>query len=461
MHVHMLGICGTAMAALAGTLQAQGHRVTGSDNQVYPPMSDHLDALGIVYHQGYKPENIPQDADLVVVGNVIQESNPEAQAMRDRGLEFVSMAQAIKQYAIGERRTVAMVGTHGKTTTTALAAHVLVSLGADPGFLIGGIAKNFGTNFRLGEGRVFVIEGDEYDTAYFDKTPKFFKYQPDIVILTSLEFDHADIYQDLGQIKGLFRDLLVGMPKDGLVIACVDDANVAEILPEASCQALTYGFSPQANFQLSQWETRQTHSSLHTSHGPWQAEWRLPMAGRHNAQNVGAVVALARHLGYDDSRIQTALDSFQGVKRRQEVRGEVNGITVIDDFAHHPTAVALTIEAMQHKYPGRRLWAVFEPRSFTARSNRFQKEFQQALSAADRVLLARPYASGYSSGITPMDTVAMAGSLESEGSWAMAPENTDALLDVLSRETATGDVVLIMSNGGFDNLHERLLESLA
>jgi UDP-N-acetylmuramate: L-alanyl-gamma-D-glutamyl-meso-diaminopimelate ligase len=456
----MLGICGTAMTALAGCLQAVGVRVTGSDEHAYPPMSEHLAALGIACAEGYRAGNIPPDAGLVVVGNVIRESNPEAVEMRRRGLPHLSMAEAVKRFAIGERHTVAVVGTHGKTTTTALAAHVLTGLGADPGFLVGGIANNFAGNFRLGGGSLFVVEGDEYDTAYFDKTPKFFKYGARTLIFTSLEFDHADIYPDLDAIRAQFARLLGGMPTDGRVIACTDDPEVQALLPRASCEAVGYGFSAGASWRLESWEDTGAAARFTLRREGRRAAWQSPLPGRHNALNAAAVVALAQGLGYPEAAIQAALLTFRGVMRRQEVRGEVDGITVIDDFAHHPTAVALTVEAIRRRYPGRRLWAVFEPRSFTARSARFQREFGEALAGAERILLARPFASDYSAGVAPLDTAAVAAHLRARGRWAEACESTARLLETLAAAAEPGDVVLIMSNGGFDDIHERLLAAL-
>ncbi len=458
--VHLLGICGTAMTALAGSLHAQGVRVTGSDEHPYPPMSEHLAALGIPFREGYRPEHIPADVALVVVGNVIRESNPEAQEMRRRGLPHISMAEAVKRFAIGARHTIAIVGTHGKTTTTALAAHALVELGADPGFLIGGIATNFASNFRVGGGAFFVIEGDEYDTAYFDKTPKFFKYGPHTLLFTSLEFDHADIYADLAAIRTQFAALLRGLPADGRLIACADDPNVRGLLGEPHCAETSYGFGPQAACRLADWADDGSSASFTTDWEGRRERWRLPLPGRHNALNAAAVIVLCRALGYAAAPIQAALERFRGVKRRQEVRGVADGVTVIDDFAHHPTAVALTIEAIQRRYAGRPLWAVLEPRSFTARSRRFQAEFGEALAAAEHVVLAQPFASDYSAGVERLDTAAIAETLRAHGRDAVACRSTDEVLARLSAAAAPGDVVLIMSNGGFDAIHERLLQAL-
>jgi len=361
---------------------------------------------------------------------------------------------------------------------------VLTGLGLDPGFLIGGIARNFGSNFRLGPGAVFVIEGDEYDTAYFDKTPKFFKYRPDIVIFTSCEFDHADIYADLDAIKGQFGLLLESLPADGLVIACADDPNVVELLPRASCPVLTYGFSAGAEIMLAGWRPLEGSGGEHRPAAEFSLageQWTVPMAGSYNALNAAAVIAMARelekrglahkgltaHSGASNTAsptgggaLQDALSSFLGVKRRQEVRGEAGGVMVMDDFAHHPTAVALTIAGIRKGYPGRRVWAVFEPRSFTARTARFQDDFGRALAGAERVVLARPFTSSYSEGQQYLDSEALAGTLRAQGVWAEAPGDTTAIITLLARHCRPGDIVLIMSNGGFDNIHQRLLESL-
>ena len=478
LRVHLLGICGTAMAALAGSLQAMGHRVTGSDEHVYPPMSDHLAALGIAFREGYRPENIPPDADLAIVGNVIRASNPEAQALRARGLPFLSMAEAVQRFAIRGRYTVAVVGTHGKTTTTALAAHTLVELGADPGFLIGGIARNFNSNFRVGAGSRFVIEGDEYDTAYFDKTPKFFKYKPTALLFTSLEFDHADIYPDLDAIRAQFGKLLAGMPADGLVVACADAPNVAALLPRAACAVVTYGFSPGAHCRLSGWRAEGDGAVFRTEFSGPLAEaggahtWRVPLSGGYNALNAAAVWVLARRLGYDAPAVQRAFSSFQGVKRRQELRGEASGVCVIDDFAHHPTAIGLTIEAMAKRYPGRRLWAVFEPRSFTARGEHFRDAYPAAFLAADRTVLAPAFQSAAAAPATPapgaappapgrLDSGAVAAALRAQGRWAESPPTTQAIVELIAAQAEPGDVVLVMSNGGFENLIDRLLAALA
>ncbi|MDH4224568.1 MAG: Mur ligase family protein [Deltaproteobacteria bacterium] len=461
-NIHLLGICGTAMAALAGALQAQGYRVTGTDEHVYPPISTQLEQLGILFNQGYKAENIPPDTDLVVVGNVIRRVNPEAVEMTARGLDCLSMAEAVYRYAIRGRTTLAVVGTHGKSTTTTLAAHVLVDAGVDPGFLIGGIPLNFGVNFRLGQGDTFVIEGDEYDTAYFDKTPKFFKYRPSMVIFTSLEFDHADIYADLEAIRPHFAQLVAGLPPQGLLVAAADDPNVMALVPQAACPVVTYGFSATADCRLDNLRVGPQTTEFTTT---WRGEthpWSVPMAGDYNALNAAAVMVAACHIpGVTPQAVQKGFDSFKGIKRRQEVRGVADGVTVLDDFAHHPTAVDLTVRAIRQKYPAGTLWAVFEPRSFTARSSRFQTEFARSFDQADRVMFPPPYRPPGGSGGELLDPEQLAEAIRERGPDARAFADTDAILAELVKQAKPGDTVLIMSNGGFDNIHARLLEALS
>jgi UDP-N-acetylmuramate: L-alanyl-gamma-D-glutamyl-meso-diaminopimelate ligase len=490
--IHFLGICGTAMAALAGSLHQMGYRVTGTDEHVYPPMSDHLAALGIRFGEGYRPENLPPDADLVIVGNVIRAGNPEAEAMRLRGVPYLSMAEAVQRFAIAGRHTVATVGTHGKTTTTALAAHVLVEAGLDPGFLIGGIARNFNSNFRVGQGPYFVIEGDEYDTAYFDKTPKFFKYRPSTLLFTSLEFDHADIYPDLDAIRAQFAKLLAGLPRDGVVAACVDDPNVAALLPGSAAPVVTYGFSLGAACRIGQWRPDGEGATFETHWEGAVQPWRISLPGEYNALNAAAVIVAGRRLGLDAAVIQRAFDGFLGVKRRQEERGEPGGILVIDDFAHHPTAIRVTLAGLRRKYAGRRLWAVFEPRSFTARSPVFRDAFPGAFQAADRTLIAPAFQPNPASAVglseapaanavrlreapavgavgTPeapqgtarLDSAQVAAAIRAQGGWAEAPASTQAILERLAAESRPGDVIVVMSNGGFEGLIPRLLQSLA
>ncbi len=452
-HAHLLGICGTGMAALAGLLQQRGIAVTGSDEHVYPPMSDHLASLAIPVTEGYAPENIPAGADLIVVGNVIREANPEAAEMRRRGLPFLSMAEAVRRFAIGSRRSIVVAGTHGKTTITALAAHTLRELGADPGFLIGGIARNFGSNFHLGGGDRFVIEGDEYDTAYFDKTPKFFKYNPHTLLFTSLEFDHGDIYPDLEAIRLQFARLMELLPPGGLLVAHGDDSQVAALLPRARCPVVTYGLGERNECRLSGVRVDAEGTAFRTA---WRGEansWHIPLAGGYNALNAAAVAVLAQTLGYAPDAVQAAFAGFQGVKRRQEIRGEANGVTVIDDFAHHPTAIRVTLQALRDRVGGDEIIAVIEPRSHTMRLGTLRDELVTCCAAADSAIWYRPETLKWD--ITDISRR------------SVVPATVEKNLERLIRRIATEPPpihgkrhIVIMSNGSFGGIHGKLIAAL-
>lgn len=463
--VHLLGICGTGMTALASGLSRLGVRVSGSDAQVYPPMSSLLAQQGIPCLQGYRAENLPAEVEWVVVGNVIRADNAEALAAKALGLQCISMPQAVRRWLIGERAAACVTGTHGKSTTSSMLAHLLGALGKQPGFLVGGVARNTEKNFALGAAEApFVIEGDEYDSAYFDKTPKFHKYCPQWLICTSLEFDHADIYADLAAIRAEFRKLVQGMPPEGLVIGCADDAEVDVLLETAPCRTLRYGFSERAELRLTDWRAEGAQCRFSIQGMDAAQLWQLPLMGRYNALNAAAALACAQALGCATPALHQALKSFQGVRRRQEVRGHAAGVTVVDDFAHHPTAVRLTLEALALGFAGRRLWAVFEPRSYTARSAYFQKEFAGAFGAAQRVVFAPPFRGRYvparASSESLLDTPRLAHALNAAGTPAQAASSVTEILELLAQETRAGDVVAILSNGGFEGLPERLLERL-
>ena len=461
-HIHIMGICGTAMAALAGMLLQSGYRITGSDRQVYPPMSDFLAGLGIAVCNGYAPENLLPRPDLVIVGNVITRVNPEAVALAEARIPYLSLPQALAHFYIGSRTSLVVAGTHGKTTTSSLLASSLHLAGLDPTFMIGGIVREFGGNFRIGSGPFFVAEGDEYDTAFFDKGSKFLHYQPKIAILTSIEFDHADIFADLGAIMATFRRFVRLIPPDGLLVACFDDPNVAEIAKEANCPVQGYGLSPDLPWSLADIRIEEgltTFSIAH--HGELWSNIVVRLPGRHNCLNSLAVTAVLHHLGVDRQQIADGLANFGGVKRRQEVRGVAAGITVIDDFAHHPTAVLETLAALKAAYAGRRLVAVFEPRTNSSRRAVFQQDYVRAFAAADAVLLREPLPLAGVAADELFSSAQLADDLRRNGQHdACSFPDTDALLTYLERSLATGDVVAILSNGGFDNIHVRLLECL-
>jgi UDP-N-acetylmuramate: L-alanyl-gamma-D-glutamyl-meso-diaminopimelate ligase len=461
-HIHLIAICGVGMSALAGMLHARGFRVTGSDQNIYPPMSTQLERLGIELRQGFSAEHLADHPDLIVVGNAVSRSNPEVQAMLEQGLPFLSFPQALAEFFLHDRHSIVVVGTHGKTTTASLLAWVLETAGLDPSYMIGGVPRNFGTNYKLGHGAVFVVEGDEYDTAFFDKGPKFLHYRPRSAILTSVEFDHADIYRDLDHVKDAFRRFIYILPQDGYLAAGIDFPHVVDLLPSVRCTWEGYGFSALAQWRAADDAASATGARFVVHHqGERLGAVHWALSGRHNIQNALGVVAVASHLGLPLARIQAGLESFAGVKRRQEIRGVVRDITIIDDFAHHPTAIRETLAALRTKYDGRRLWAVFEPRSATSRRATFQDDFVDAFAGADQVVIA---------GLYNPDHIAPGARLSPERlardvarRWAKEavylPE-VDAIVDHVAAGVHAGDVVVIMSNGGFGGIHEKLLQAL-
>lgn len=460
-HIHLMGICGTAVGALAGMLQAQGFHVTGSDQQVYPPMSDYLASLGIQVTSGYRPENLAPNPDLVIVGNVITRANPEAIAVAELNIPYLSMPQALGQFFLSGKKSLVACGTHGKTTTSSLLATILHYLKSDPGFMIGGLVQEFGRNFRIGNGPYFVVEGDEYDTAFFDKGPKFLHYQPQIAIITSIEFDHADIYADLEAVKKSFRKLIQIMPADGCLVANLDDPVVAELCRDAQCTVLGYGEGPALSWRLDNLDVRPDGTSFTAYHdGAPFGHFTTRMPGRHNAMNTLAVIAVLERLGFSASAIAAQLPRFPGIRRRQEVRGEVRGITVIDDFAHHPTAVRETLAALRAAYPGRRLVAVFEPRTNSSRRKVFQDDYVLVFDHADEILIKEPMAISSLSEEMRFSAQQLIHDLTQRGRHATYFADTDALISSLTATSKHGDVIAIMSNGGFDNIHTRLLDGL-
>ena len=459
--IHIMGICGTGMAALAGMLQQSGYRVTGSDSHVYPPMSDFLRQIGIPIKNGYGAENLSPAPDLVIVGNVITRKNPEAAALAEAGIPYLSFPQALSRYFIDQKTSLVVAGTHGKTTTCSLLAATLHHAGLDPSFMIGGIVQEFQRNFRIGHGSYFISEGDEYDTAFFDKESKFLHYQPDIAIITSVEFDHADIFADIDQIKRSFKKFVSLLPADGLIVANLDDRNVAEVVAGASCPVQGYGMESGLDWTLTDVSFRdgKSHFSVRRDGRQW-GEMTVNLSGRHNCLNSLAVAAVLHHIGVDRKTIEGGLSIFKGVKRRQEVRGVEKGITVIDDFAHHPTAVRETLAGLKAAYSGHRLIAVFEPRTNSSRRTVFQDDYAGAFDSADMILIRNPI---------PMDNIPaqdhfsaekLAADLRHRSLTACSFVSTTEILEYLQIHLRQGDVVAILSNGGFDNIHSRLLEIL-
>jgi UDP-N-acetylmuramate: L-alanyl-gamma-D-glutamyl-meso-diaminopimelate ligase len=457
-----MGICGTGMGSLAGMLKSSGYTVTGSDQDVYPPMSDFLAQSNIPVTSGYTSENLEPRPDLVIVGNVITRQNPEAIGLAELEIPYVSMPQALAHYYLKNKTSLVVCGTHGKTTTSSLLASLLHSAGQDPGFMIGGLVQAFGRNYHLGSGQYFVVEGDEYDTAFFDKGPKFLHYQPHIAILTSIEFDHADIYADIAEIKNSFQRLVDIMAPDGLLVACLDDPLVRKVTAKAKCQVLGYGMQQELDWCVKNVLVKPKGTSFDVMHQekPY-GKFNSPMPGRHNALNSLAVIAVLDHLGIDKQEIKDGLANFEGIRRRQEVRGVVDGITVIDDFAHHPTAVRETLAALQEAYIGRRLLAVFEPRTNSSRRRVFQKTYVASFDHAELIITKEPVALTNIPEEQRFSSRELTDDLIARGKDAHYFATTEEIIDFLAGNVKQGDVVAILSNGGFDNIHSRLLDKLS
>lgn len=456
-HIHLIGICGTAMASLAGMLAERGFRVTGSDSAAYPPMSDFLQSLGIPVAQPFKVENLSPTPDLVVVGNAISRGNVELEHVLDQRIPFCSLPQLLHDEFLRGREVLVVAGTHGKTTTTSMLAWIFEYAGMRPSFLIGGIAENFGRSFQLGEGKHFIIEGDEYDTAFFDKGPKFLHYFPDAVILTSVEFDHADIYKDLEAVETSFKRLVNLVPRRGRVVAFDHGETVDRCVARAFCPVERYGTSDRAKWRITdlQFQPERTKWSLLRDGKPW-AEFAFSLAGEYNVWNATAAAALAADYGIPIDAISGALKLFKSVKRRLEVKAEVNGITIIDDFAHHPTAIAATLNALRARYPGRRLWAILEPRSNTLRRNVFQNHLAESLAVADQIVIANVFKSESIPEGERLDIATVARNIEGLGKPARVLSDVDSIVRIAAPEMRSGDVVAILSNGGFGGIYERL-----
>ena len=470
-HIHLIGACGTAMASLAGMLQAAGHRVTGSDAAAYPPMSDLLASLGIELREPYAETNLAPRPDLVIVGNAISRGNVELEHVLDARIPFTSMAAVLHEEFLANRERLVVAGTHGKTTTTSMLAWIYETASRAqpkfaPSFLIGGVAENFGTSFKVrlledGIRQPFILEGDEYDTAFFDKGPKFLHYFPDAAILTHVEFDHADIYADLPAVKTAFKRLANLVPRRGRIVAFDGSENVSECVARSFCTVERYGFAADSHWRITdmQHEGGGSRWSLLRA-GEKFAELGLPMAGEHNALNATAAAALAAGQGIPAAAIAVALASFKSVKRRLEVRAEVGGVTIIDDFAHHPTAIRETLRALRTAYPGRRLWAVLEPRSNTLRRNVFEQDLVESLLLADRSVLASVFKSEAIPEDERLHPEKVVAALRARGQEAALGADADAIVAMIAPELLTGDVVAILSNGGFGGIYTKLPQAL-
>jgi UDP-N-acetylmuramate: L-alanyl-gamma-D-glutamyl-meso-diaminopimelate ligase len=459
-HVHLVAICGTGMGSLAGMLKASGYHVTGSDQNVYPPMSTWLADQGIVPFSGFAPEHL-DGVDLVIVGNAVPKTNPEVVAMLDRKLPYQSFPQALAEFFIRDRHSMVVAGTHGKTTTTALLAWVLTSAGRDPGAMIGGAANNFGGNFRVGGGRFVVVEGDEYDTAFFDKGPKFLHYRPRTGILTSIEFDHADIYRDLPHVVAAFERFVALIPRDGLLVAAAGDVHVSAVASRAASRVERYGFEAGSDWTAEGLRPENGGVSFDVRRaGTLFGRFHLPLIGRHNVMNALAVIAAAHGSGVTSTEIADGFRTFRGIKRRQEIVGAARDVIVMDDFAHHPTAIRETLAAVKMGYPARRLWAIFEPRSATSRRAVFQAEFAEAFDLADEVAIAHPFGSDKLPPGERLDAKRLVSDLGRRGVHAAYLPTADDMIRTITPQLAPGDLVCVMSSGGFDGIHGKLLAAL-
>src|SRR6267378_2118514 len=456
-HIHLIGVCGTAMASLAGMLHERGFRVTGSDSASYPPMSDFLASLEIPVAQPFATANLEPRPDMVVVGNAISRGNVELEHILDRRIPFCSLPQLLHDEFLRGKEVLVVAGTHGKTTTTSMLAWIFHTAGLQPSFRIGGIAENFGSSFALGKGKHFILEGDEYDTAFFDKGPKFLHYFPDAVILTSVEFDHADIYPDLDAVETSFKRLVNLVPRRGRIVALDAGASVERCVGKAFCPVDRYGSREASNWRIRnpRFQPARTSWSVLRDGKPW-ADFKFDLGGEYNVCNATAAAAMATTYGISKEGIQAALKTFKSVKRRLEIKAQVNGVTIIDDFAHHPTAIAGTLTALRARYPGARLWVILEPRSNTLRRNVFQRELANSLALADEVIVAGGFKSDAIPQAERLDLMALGADVEQHGKRARIISGTNGIVQAIAPELRSGDVVAILSNGGFDGIYEKL-----
>jgi len=462
--IHIIGICGTATATLAAMLKHKGFHVRGSDQDVYPPMSEFLSSEGIDALSGYRPEHITGDLDFVVVGNAISRGNVELEEVLDRKIRYCSLPEAIREHFLWGARSIVIAGTHGKTTTTALAGWVLTDAGVDPNVLIGGIARNFGehgSSYRIGMGRDFVIEGDEYDSAFFDKTAKFLKYLPDIAVVGNIEFDHADIYADIEAVTLAFRRLANLVPRRGLLLLGADSRPARELAGGAKSRVETFGTSEGLDWQAHYLESigGSTRFKVRRGGAPYGA-FEVPLVGAHNVRNATAAIAVAADVGIGPERIAEGLRRFAGVKRRLEIVGTARGVTVYDDFAHHPTAVAETLAGLRAASPDARIWAVFEPRSASSCRSIFQDDFARAFGPASEVLIAPVFRSTLPDA-ERLSVPQLVRDLTGRGQSAREAATLDEIIATIVREHRPGDLVVLMSNGGFGGIHQKLLRALA
>ncbi len=454
--IHFIGVCGTAMGSVAAAMKSKGFDVTGSDENVYPPMSTFLEAQGVEICKGFKAEHVPEDADVVVIGNAISRGNDEAEATLDKKRLYQSLPEVLKEHFLRGKRNLVVSGTHGKTTTTSMLAWVLENAGLNPSHMIGGIPKNLGKGARFTDSDFVVLEGDEYDTAFFDKRSKFLHYLPEVAIVNNIEFDHADIYDSIDEIKLTFSRLLRIVPRNGMAFINADDSNCLDVAVGAPAPITTVGFTTTADIVLSnvRYEPQGSYFSLKGE------EYFIPMTGEFNVRNAAMAVCAALFSGLSPETVKSGLESFAGIARRQELRGEVNGIKVIDDFAHHPTAIDLAVKALRQQYVGHRLWVIFEPRSNTTRRNIFQSELAQALSGADIAVVSGVPDPEKVAAKDRLDPSRLIKEIEQAGNEGYFRESVAEIVDLVKEKAETGDVIAVLSNGGFEGIHQKLLDVL-
>jgi UDP-N-acetylmuramate: L-alanyl-gamma-D-glutamyl-meso-diaminopimelate ligase len=455
-HFHFLGICGTAMGSVAAGLSERGFKISGSDENVYPPMSTFLAKRGIALNEGYRAENIPANVDVVVVGNAIKRGNPEVEAVLNRKLFYTSLPEVLRNHFLRGRHNLVVTGTHGKTTTTALLAWIMEKAGRKPGYLIGGLPKNLGQGARLNDSKFFVIEGDEYDTAFFDKRSKFLHYLPELIVVNNIEFDHADIFNNIDEIKLSFRRLLNVVPQNGMVLLNGDDRNCVEVARNCPAQMLEVGFSENCAQRIRD----VAYSGDGSRFKLGEETFEISLIGEFNVRNAAMAVTAARFYDVTKAKIDDALKTFSGISRRQEVRGEARGVKVIDDFGHHPTAIAQTLNALRHRYAGHRIWAVFEPRSNTMRRAVFQESLPEALKIADGVFIAQVAKIEQIAESERLNPETVVNQIAKSGRPAFYEKDADAIVGRIVPMLQPNDIVAVFSNGGFDNIHEKLLQKL-
>ena len=455
-HFHFIGICGTAMGSVAAALQNRGYTITGSDQNVYPPMSDFLIKNNINVSVGHDENNIPDKVDLVVIGNAMSRGNVEVESVLNRKIPYTSLPELIKRYFLQGKRNIVITGTHGKTTTSSIIAHLLDDNGLNPNLMIGGIPLDIGEGGRFTESEFFVIEGDEYDTAFFDKRSKFVHYMPEIVVVNNIEFDHADIFNNIEEIKLSFKRMLNIVPENGIVFVNGDDNDAVEVTENCRAPVIKVGANDDCDFKIENLNLESFNSSFSIKENSYQ----LPMDGEFNVRNAAMAIAVSDFLNIDQQNIIESVSKFSGIARRQELRGEEKNVKVIDDFGHHPTAIAATIGALKQRYPDSKIWAIFEPRSNTSRRNLLQSELEDSLSQADGVIISEvPNPEKVPDGEL-LDVESVIENLSSRGKEAFIGLSSDDIVNKLIPLTSSGDTIVVLSNGGFGGIHEKLLKAL-